>query len=170
MKMSLTKILVNTDKWDELQKLLRQSHEHCDGQNECSICDEPLIDVMIREVKELRQWKESAISIMPDWRELGRALGIAIGQDVPPLILSKVQELRAEVERMKKDDRQSMKDWQIREQQLSELTANLQSARKAMEMARDAFSLQASNLDRITAVRALNTELEKSDGISKMRD
>lgn len=46
-----TDISVRTDQWEKLRKLLEVEHEHGDGMNEC---DEPLIDVAIREIEKLR--------------------------------------------------------------------------------------------------------------------
>lgn len=45
---------VREDRWERLRKLLEVDHEHCDGMNECAICDEPLIDVAIREIETRR--------------------------------------------------------------------------------------------------------------------
>ena len=37
---------------EALRELLRIEHEHYDGMNECSICDEPLITAAIKELKK----------------------------------------------------------------------------------------------------------------------
>jgi hypothetical protein len=54
--MSLISITVSRATWEELQNTINkieEPHEHCDGRNECSICDEPLIDAAIRNLKRL---------------------------------------------------------------------------------------------------------------------
>ena len=49
------KVSVRVDHWKRLQALCEQlePHVHVDGMNECTICDEPLTDVLIRHMKGL---------------------------------------------------------------------------------------------------------------------
>lgn len=65
--MSLIKMLVNGDKWEELRELLKLEHEHTDGMNECSICDEPLVDAAIKELERLN----SLVDYLRHCRECG---------------------------------------------------------------------------------------------------
>ena len=48
-------VSIRVDKWKRLQALCEElePHEHYDGMNECSICDEPLTDVLIRHCESL---------------------------------------------------------------------------------------------------------------------
>ena len=48
-------------------------------------------------ITELQAWKRSAIECSPPWQEIGRALDLPIGTDVPPEILPGILSLREKV-------------------------------------------------------------------------
>lgn len=50
-----------------------------------------------RENKELRGWKESAISVMPDYQAIGAELGVRLGDSVHDKILPGIKALKAEL-------------------------------------------------------------------------
>jgi hypothetical protein len=54
-------------------------------------------------VRELKEWKESALMVMPDYQAIGKALGLQLGESVHDKILpaiQKVQPLVGALERM----------------------------------------------------------------------
>ena len=50
---------------------------------------------------ELKAWKESAISVMPDIQAIGKEMGLEIGQAISPKILPYIKELKKEAAEQK---------------------------------------------------------------------
>lgn len=50
-------ITINGAHLDRLRDLLYVEHEHFDGMNECSICDQCLIEAACKEIEALRKKK-----------------------------------------------------------------------------------------------------------------
>ncbi len=48
-------IPVSSDRWEELRRLLAVPHEHGKVGNECLVCDEPIVNAAIKEIKKLRE-------------------------------------------------------------------------------------------------------------------
>ena len=49
-----SKIDVRNDQWERLRGLLHTPHEHCEGRNECPICDKPLIEDAADKIESLQ--------------------------------------------------------------------------------------------------------------------
>jgi hypothetical protein len=47
-----------------------------------------------REIEMLKQWKKEAMEIMPDFQEIGKLLGIGLGESVSEQIIPKIKELK----------------------------------------------------------------------------
>ena len=63
---------------------------------------------LTKENEELRYWKESMIKATPDWQEIGRVIGVRLGDSVSDKIIptfqtltTRVRELEGEVEKLK---------------------------------------------------------------------
>lgn len=70
---------VGTNQWQRLRKLLVTPHEHYDGQNECPICDEPLVSASADEIEKLRAKLKTA-----EARGIERCI-YALGRDADEL-------------------------------------------------------------------------------------
>ena len=55
-----------------------------------------------RELSQLREWKESAIAVTPPLQEIGRELGLGLGQTIHDNILPGIVRLRAELSEARK--------------------------------------------------------------------
>ena len=61
------------------------------------------VPVLLAEVKELTRWKAEALEVIDGLQELGRALGLPLGERVTgPAALEKATTLRAQVEAVRK--------------------------------------------------------------------
>lgn len=49
------------------------------------------------DVRELEKWKESAISVMPDYQEIGKAMGLTLGASIHDKILPFIVEQKAKL-------------------------------------------------------------------------
>jgi hypothetical protein len=49
-------------------------------------------------VKDLEDWKQSAVNSIPDWQKIGEALGLQVGVSVPQVLLTEIFKLKNEVE------------------------------------------------------------------------
>jgi hypothetical protein len=45
-------------------------------------------------VRELKEWKESALMVMPDYQAIGKALGLQLGESVHDKILPAIQKVQ----------------------------------------------------------------------------
>ncbi len=61
----------------------------------------PIIEKLQEENKELRAWKESAISVMPDYQEIGKLLNVPLGQSVHDKIIPAIKGLQQENKELK---------------------------------------------------------------------
>ena len=55
--------------------------------------DDPTI--LLNELQQLRDWKESAISVMPDYQALGKEMNVPLGESVHDKILPYIRKLKA---------------------------------------------------------------------------
>ena len=100
----MTTIDVSSDDLDALRQLLiKIDHEHYEGMNECSICDEPLITAAIKELTTLKDILAACKSWI-DWYQHRR-------HTPSPISISEV-EIRLNT---------SIEDWQIRLQTEQEM-------------------------------------------------
>lgn len=51
-----------------------------------------------KEIAELKEWKQSAISVMPPIQEIGKALGIKLGESIYDKILPGIERLKGLIE------------------------------------------------------------------------
>lgn len=73
----LIQVTVNADQWDALRKACEIPHDHYDGQNECSICDEPLVIAATNTIAALRHDLERQVQLNTDLvNELEKLKGI----------------------------------------------------------------------------------------------
>lgn len=50
-----SEISIRNDQWERLRELLYVPHEHCEGRNECDICDKPLIEDAVDVLERLQE-------------------------------------------------------------------------------------------------------------------
>ena len=48
-----TEVRVKISEWEELRKITDTPHEHAEGRNECTICDQSLVQSVIDQIKSL---------------------------------------------------------------------------------------------------------------------
>lgn len=49
------------------------------------------------EIKQLRDWKESAMSVMPDYQAIGKEIGVRLGDSVHDKIIPHIQKLKSSI-------------------------------------------------------------------------
>lgn len=54
-------------------------------------------DGLKKEIEELKSWKQSAISVMPDMQAIGKALNVPLGQSVHDKILPGIEKLKGSI-------------------------------------------------------------------------
>src|SRR5688572_9341038 len=60
----------------------------------------PLLEEKERRIKELSEWKESAISVMPDYQAIGKEMGIRLGDSIHDKILPAIKNLKERVKEL----------------------------------------------------------------------
>lgn len=64
-------------------------------------------EARLEEIETLKQWKESAISVMPDMQEIGRLLGVRVGESIHDKIVPGIERLLEVLEKSV----EIIKDW-----------------------------------------------------------
>lgn len=64
-------------------------------------CGDGLIYALAAEIEELRNWKESAIKVMPDFQKIGELLEIPLGKGVSENIVPEIIKLKEEIKSLK---------------------------------------------------------------------
>jgi len=54
-----------------------------------------MLAMLEQENTRLRQWKKSAMAMMPNWQEIGSALDLPLGSDVPKCLASEIMRIAA---------------------------------------------------------------------------
>lgn len=54
------------------------------------------------EIMELKEWKKSAIKVMPPIQEIGKTIGVKLGESIHDKILPAIQELQSSVDKYRK--------------------------------------------------------------------
>lgn len=90
----MLRINVHSTIWNKLRNLLTVPHEHHDGQNECMICEEPLINAAIA---ELTHDRNECIEL----RKENKILRDLVGKDTAQEIISLRAELARQMDELK---------------------------------------------------------------------
>lgn len=64
----------------------------------CPIHRKSRLRIAEERIEKLENWKASSEKSTPDWQEVGKALGLSVGTDVPKALLPAIWNLKNEVE------------------------------------------------------------------------
>ena len=122
--------------------LTYDSCKNCD-KLEAEICRLEMIWETERKiVNELKSWKESAISVMPDIQAIGKEMGLQIGQAISPKIIPYIKELKKEAAEQK--EKQASLVIEIEQQKAISKAWEIVAEKKDKE--REAFKKEANRL------------------------
>ncbi len=128
--------------------------------------------------EELRQWKESAMTVLSkiDLQAIGKEIGVKLGEDISPKVLPAIKELKRELEEAEREsDRLTMIAEEISKQATIE-HYNMEDARKSLSVIqkRHALELAATQARAERAERALEPVknalrfIDEDDGIDSV--
>jgi hypothetical protein len=86
--------LLSQTEIDQLQKLNKMQADVWKEKDET-------IESLRKENEELKAWKESMLSVMPPIQEIGKAIGVKLGDSIHDKILPYISELQKKVEEWK---------------------------------------------------------------------